>query len=282
MLAAMLYLVGHAAYLAFSRRRPSKRTALLGVDALLFGIFAVLVAYGQGRVDEMPSLLRLLRLWSPIVFSWWAYKWTGRVLQVFFKAETTMDARWIRLEGTWFGQPSLRWQSRGGRSATEAVHAFYASYYFYTPVLGITLHLTGQFADFERMSLAVVVGYFLCYLLFPVLPTWGPRWGLARAGLTDSPRPMEGYLITSLMNRVMWGGLAFKGGAMPSAHSSTAVVFWIWCGRIWGLEGAIVGGIVAVGMWIGSIYGRYHYLLDVIAGAAVGLGSVWLADFLYS
>ena len=33
-------------------------------------------------------------------------------------------------------------------------------------------------------------------------------------------------------------------------------------------------------MWFGSVYGRYHYVLDVLCGALLGLAAVWLADSL--
>ena len=82
------------------------------------------------------------------------------------------------------------------------------------------------------------------------------------------------------MNRLMYQGLAHKGGAMPSSHSSTAFVFFVWGWRIWGFEGAVLTGIVVVGMWVASVYGRYHFVLDVLIGAVLGAVGILLADHL--
>ena len=90
-----------------------------------------------------------------------------------------------------------------------------------------------------------------------------------------------GYWLTDRMNSIMYGGMAHKGGAMPSAHSSTAVVFLIWCWRLWGIEGGLPATIAVGGMWIGSIYGRYHYVVDILVGALLGLLGVWVADWAY-
>jgi len=83
-----------------------------------------------------------------------------------------------------------------------------------------------------------------------------------------------------LMNRIMWSDTPHKGGAMPSAHSATCVIFIIWCARIWGPQGALIGGLVGLMMFISTVYGRYHYVIDVIVGTIIGLLAVGLADWL--
>ena len=75
-------------------------------------------------------------------------------------------------------------------------------------------------------------------------------------------------------------GVAHKGGAMPSAHSSTAVVFLVWCWRIWGLGGGSLALVIVAGMWLGAVYGRYHYMMDILAGGLLGVAALILADAL--
>ena len=79
----------------------------------------------------------------------------------------------------------------------------------------------------------------------------------------------------------MYDDVAHKGGAMPSAHSSTAVVFLFWCWYIWGWEGGMLALIIACGMWLGAIYGRYHYALDIIVGALLGVASLLVAGYIF-
>ena len=57
-----------------------------------------------------------------------------------------------------------------------------------------------------------------------------------------------------------------------------AVVFVVWSWRIGGPELGLMALALALGMGLGAVYGRYHYLLDILIGAAVGGGCVLLSD----
>lgn len=260
------------------RSRPLWPHAVNAATILLFTALAFL---GAGSALGEQPLLLFLRLWLPIVYFWWAYAWAGRTLHFFHPAELSFDRPLITLEERLFGNPAL-WMARGKASwLNEAMNFFYWSYYFYTPVLGLTLYFVGDTTRFEAMALAVNVGYAICYSIYPWFPLWGPRWALVSEGLLPADEQiLEGHTITNFMNGIMWSEAAHKGGAMPSAHSSTCVVFMVWCARIWSIEGLLIGGLVGVGMFVSTVYGRYHYVIDVLVGAAIGLTALWLADLL--
>ena len=116
------------------------------------------------------------------------------------------------------------------------MHFFYATYYAYTPILAIYLYDQRRFLEFEAVSFAVLFGYLVSYSFFAITPVLGPRWSLVNEGLlSSSEQRLDGYWITGFMNRLMYQGLAHKGGAMPSSHSSTAFIFLVWGWRIWGI-----------------------------------------------
>ena len=265
------YLVIHSLLLALGRQRPERLFQLLLANAALIAGFVFI-----SLSDNLS-----LRLWSPILFFWWAYRWAGHTLSSIHPPEYSLDAKIVRLEDRFLGQPSL-WWARGKQPwLTELMHFFYFTYYLYTPVLGVFLYLAGRFHEFESMTFAVLSAYATSYLFFAVTPTVGPRWALVESGLLEnSEQRLEGYGFTWLINYIMYRGPALKGGAMPSSHSSTAVVFLVWCWRVWGVWGGAPALIVVAGMWFGSVYGRYHYVLDVLCGALLGLAAVWLADSL--
>jgi membrane-associated phospholipid phosphatase len=203
-------------------------------------------------------------------------------LESIHPAGFSFDASLLQLEEKWFGQPSLWWARGRSRWLTEVMQFFYFSYFFYTFGLGLFLHLSGRILDFQAMSFAVTFGYLVTYTFFALTPADGPRWALVDRGLlSPSEQRQRGYALTWLVEKIMYEGPAHKGGAMPSAHSSTAVIFAVWCWQIWGAVGGIPALIVAVGMGLGAVYGRYHYLLDVFAGAFLGLVALLLADVVF-
>ena len=272
---SIAYLSIHSGMILLAWRRPPSSGRILATNLLLIACFALLLL---SATAEWVGF-RFLRLWVPVIFFWWAYKWAGHTLRLFYPSDLSLDPPLIRLEDRWLGQPSLWWARHGSPWLTELFHGFYVSYYLYTPALGIPLYAQGRFREFEAMAFAVMLGYAVGYSLAALVPVWGPRWGLVAAGLLESSeQKMRGYGITRAVNSIMYGGVAHKGAAMPSTHSSTAVVFLFWCSRLWGVEGEVLAGIVVVGMGVGSVYGRYHYVADVLCGAALGALSVWIAD----
>src|SRR5690606_19172975 len=105
-----------------------------------------------------------------------------------------------------------------------------------------------------------------CYASLPLLPTRTPRerQALARSGsgLCCVRRVNEGVLRT-FSNR--WN-------TFPSGHASAAaaVAALLWrVGSPW--TPAFV--LLAAGIALGAVRGRYHYLADSVAGAALGLAA---------
>ncbi|MGW8180512.1 MAG: phosphatase PAP2 family protein [bacterium] len=275
------YLSVHTGLVLFSPFSPSRKALTLLLNLVLSAGFLALILWSPSLIEGSFPGIQFLSLWSPIIFFWAGYLWAGETLTAVHPPGKTFDKGIIAIEKRLFGQPSLGMAKGRPRWLTELMHFFYATYYSYTPILGIYLYDQKRFNEFEAVSFAVLFGYLVSYTFFALTPVMGPRWSLVEEGLlARSDQRLKGYGLTRVMNHLMYHGLAHKGGAMPSSHSSTAVVFLVWAWRIWGFEGALLAGIVVVGMWTGAIYGRYHFLLDVLIGAAIGLVGVYLADCL--
>jgi len=276
------YLVVHSLYILTARYRPAHAWRILAVNLLLLVLFLAQLSALASEAPSRQTWFRITVLWSPIVFFWWAYLWAGVTLHAYYPESVSFDASLISLEARLFGQPSL-WLARGQPPwLTDLSHFLYDTYFAYTPILALYLHIEGRLQEFQSMSFAVILGYALCYSLFPHLPAWGPRWGLVVAGLLEeSERRLSGGWMTRMTNSLMYEGLAHKGCAMPSAHSSTGVVFLVWSWRIWGPSGGLPAAVIVAGMAFAAVYGRYHYLVDVIAGAALGVFCLLVADWLF-
>jgi len=277
----IIYLAVHTLFVLLSSFTLSKKVRIAIINLVVATGFLALVHWAPLFLERAVPGVVFICLWSPIIFFWAGYLWAGQTLTAIHPSGTTYDRQIIAIEKWLFRQPSL-WMSKSrSRWLTETMHFFYASYYAYTPILGIYLYDQKRFLEFEAMSFAVLFGYLVSYSFFAITPVLGPRWSLVEADLlSTSEQRLDGYWITGLMNKVMYQGLAHKGGAMPSSHSSTALVFLVWGWKIWGFEGALLTGILVVGMWSGSVYGRYHFLTDVVIGAAIGLAGIFLADML--
>jgi len=246
----LLYLLIHSLLTVKTSLPVSTRTRIIGTNILLSGYFIFLLWFTRGPRDMPGNFVTILLLWSPIAFYWWAYLWSKHTLNAFYPQGRTFDGIIIKWEGRILGQPSLWLSQKGNRFVTEILHICYFSYYLYTFSLGIFLHLTGRLEEFEAMSFAVLFGYLISYTFFAITPVHGPRWSLFEQGLlTDSSEQQQrGYLFTAFVNRIMFGGPAHKGGAMPSSHSSTGLIFMLWACRVWDIEIAVPAVFLVLGI----------------------------------
>jgi len=111
----------------------------------------------------------------------------------------------------------------------------------------------------ERVAFATALAFYLCYLCFAVFPVAGPRYEFARI---VGPQT-DGFLF-GLVHGILEAGSA-KGTAFPSSHVAATVTAWLAAGRLnrrvfWALSP------FAVALTLGTVYGRFHYGIDALAG----------------
>ena len=274
---ALAYLIAHTLLSALAIRHVHIPVWVFAANLMTAAAFVYILRRGRG-VGFKSEPVRWGLLWLPILTFWICYGWSEWTLHAFHPPGDTWDAAFIAIEQQ-IGQPTL-WMAKGRSPIlTEIASIFYASYYLYMLTLGVALTRRKEYKAFEEAVFAVSFGYAASYIVFALAPLLGPRWAFVDAGLLDiSEQQLKGGFVTDLLNQIQYGGVALKGGAMPSSHTSTGVVFAVWCGRIWGWKAGAAAWVVVAGMCFGAAYARYHYALDIAAGAALGMASLRLAQ----
>jgi len=117
------------------------------------------------------------------------------------------------------------------------------------------------FGELPLMLSTVKLG---SYLFFIVLPVDSPYYLSPHLG-----PPLSGHFFFDLVHQMSARGGA-RGGAFPSAHVSGAVVMflvaWRHQRRLAYLLVPITGGVM-----FATVYGRFHYALDALAGAVLAI-----------
>ncbi len=188
-----------------------------------------------------------------------------------------------RLEQTW-----IVWDRRllnGGhvRSAIESMGPLLPGFLELCYVLVYAVAVVSLLAIFENHRrdrvnlfwLAYLAGTLGVYALFPYFPSEPPRTVFPGA---DMP-----HIATAIreFNLFILGGYAIHSSVFPSAHVSSAL------SAGWGLLAAIpnrrwIGwNMTAYGILvaIATVYGRYHYAVDALAGIAVSLVALVVLTF---
>ena len=151
----------------------------------------------------------------------------------------------------------------------------YFSYYFM--ILGLALFLFFHKKDRESIQFvtATCVTFFISYLIFIFYPVAGPRFYFA--GIYQNE--ITGLIFRPLVDLVI-DNAAFRGGAMPSSHVAEAVVVMVFAVRNYGKKAWFIVPVV-ICLALGTVYGRFHYLTDVIIGLILGILAAWLVIQFY-
>lgn len=146
---------------------------------------------------------------------------------------------------------------------SEALHAGYLSFYpiIYAPLVVVALR--GDADALARGVTALVAVFAASYLAFVWFPVQGPRY------LWAAPPGIPPGFFRALASSILESGSS-RGTAFPSAHVAIAVTQSLFALRYHRPLGIIVAVLTAL-LTVGAIYGGYHYAVDAIAGALVGL-----------
>jgi membrane-associated phospholipid phosphatase len=147
---------------------------------------------------------------------------------------------------------------------SELLHFCYLAQVIVIPAVAAWWYVSGRRAAFGELLLTLSAVLLASYLFFILLPVDSPYYLSPRLG-----PPLSGHLFFDLVHQMSARGGA-RGGAFPSAHVSSAVVVSLVAWRHQrGLAYVLVP--ITVGVAIATVYGRFHYALDALAGAALAV-----------
>ncbi len=221
----------------------------------------------SGEPLSGPSLSGFFRDSYPALFVIFLY-WELRFLALLF-SDGYRDAVVLRLEELLFGeQLALTFSQRFPQLwLSEMMHLFYGLYWVLLPLAGGALYLRGRLQGFRELVYAELVVFFACYLVFIFFPVAGPFYQFPEIGGELAEGPLYRFVHWVLAD----GGS--KGAAFPSSHVAVAVTILL---VTWRHDRAVCGWMtpLVIGLTIGTVYGRFHYGIDALAGVVSALALV--------
>jgi membrane-associated phospholipid phosphatase len=221
---------------------------------------SVLVA--MAAATWLKPVPRWLHFWAPLMALLFLYSEMPMLIQAAGHHEL-FDAVVIRWERALFGDPALRWAAAYPSPVlSELLHLAYASYYLIIFSVPALLFLSARRAEYREAVFVLMLTFVTCFLIYIVFPVAGPRYLPVDNAVPDGP----------VRRAVVWllEARSSKGTAFPSSHVAVAVTQSLLAVRYFGARGAIVA-VLSVALGLGAVYGGFHYLVDVIAGALLGI-----------
>jgi len=285
-------LLGYFAYLAaailFVPLDGRQRLVVMVVNCLIALVLLLVGHYGNagGR-----GLLAALRPWIPVFFILVAYRESGLLLTP--DPSHRLDALFIRFDNVILHNSGvLRVLDWGAPWIQYYLELSYLLCYPIVPFGLASLYLVkdesalgkgagndlstgrslspiGAIAR-EHFWTAVLLASLTCYFLFPFFPLAPPR-----ELFDDVPGPRVAPLLRA-MNHWLLGKYSVGASLFPSAHVAATAAAALAIRRYLPRLGWLFV-VVAVSIALATVYGRYHYALDAIAGGLVGVSAFWVS-----
>jgi membrane-associated phospholipid phosphatase len=209
------------------------------------------------------GLISLARHWYPVLLFPVVYRGLEPLLYIIVPHE--MDQMFINIDNLIFGcQPCLWFEGIVHPWLTEVLQISYTTYYYFPTLLGVWLYVKGKNGAYHNLLLAVSLTLYCSFIGFLLVPVLGPRFFLADMFTIPLQGKFFGPLVAQFMDI---SGL--RGGAFPSAHSAMALITLIFAYR-YTRPFFYLALPIMIGLFISTIYGRYHYVSDVLAGLILG------------
>jgi membrane-associated phospholipid phosphatase len=273
--------------LLFRNERVSMWPYLLAGHAAAICAIHGLIRLHAARADN--RILAFLRFFYPLLLYTAFYRESEALNLMFF--EGYLDRVFLQLEERLFGfQPSVTFMATLPYIAvSEFFYASYFSYYVMIIGVGLALYFQNRQGFLHYISILSFV-FYVCYLTYIFLPVIGPLALLEeipkfpeQQSLPFYPLEYPAAIQAGLFFRIMKGIYAVfegYGAAFPSSHVAVAICTlyfsWRYLPRYRHVNLAAV-----IGLSLATVYCRYHYAVDVLAGVITAAILLPLGELLY-
>jgi membrane-associated phospholipid phosphatase len=239
-----------------------------------YSLFALVIIALAALDSKMPgrTLFTILHAFIPIVIILLVFNSLGELVPLIH--QHYYDNALIRIDYALFGAHPTVWMERFNNILlTGLLQLAYISYYFMPIALGTVLFLKNKRNEFDGAVFTIVLCFYLSYIGYLLVPAVGPRFTLNQvqtAGLQTGP-------LTLWIRSTLDGLEHNKTDAFPSGHTAVALVTLVYAWKyrekvlFWILVPALSALIVS------TVYLRYHYVVDVIAGVLLAALTVLIA-----
>jgi len=228
---------------------------------LAIAIAILYVAHSAARSQNV--LVHFLRHWYPLPLYLFLFEELGGLVHAIFPGwfDTWFIAFDYHLTGV---HPSVWMAQFASPPLNDYMQFAYLTYFLYLLLLPAILYVRAQRTAFWTVMVATAVAHYSVYVISILLPVESPYHSLAAL----NRKALAGGYWTALIGLIERFARV-HGAAFPSAHVAGSMVALLasWRYRRW-LFWACLPFFIS--MCVATVYGRYHYAADVLAGLAVG------------
>ena len=237
---------------------------------------AFICLLGQARAKTGWKFIRDIHEWyvAPLVF--FSFKELYYMIKPIHGGRDYDDVL-IAIDKWIFGVNPTDWLAHFAHPAvTEILQIAYTSFYLLFIIVGYEFYKKKQIDYFLFFMFTIMYGFFLSYLGYFFLPAVGPRFTLH--DFANLNRDLPGLFLTPYLRWFVNVGESIPLGVsnavsmagtqrdvFPSGHTMMTLVLMYLSAR-WKVKARYLIYTVGTLLIVATVYERYHYFIDLIAG----------------
>jgi len=224
---------------------------------------AVIAFAVTARCFPNSRVLRFARHWYPLPLYIFLFEELNALVHAIFPF--WLDRYFIAFDHALTGVNPSVWLAQFVSPALNDFMQFsYMTYFLYLVILPALLYAAKERRAFWEVMVSTAIAHYTVYFISVLMPVESPHFSLASI---ETVR-LSGGFCTHLIDWLESYALV-RGAAFPSAHvaGSTVAILASWRYRRW-LFWICLPFFLC--MCIATVYGRYHYVADVLAGLITG------------
>ncbi len=242
------------------------------------------VAGGEMRLESAKGLRQFVRPYWEIVRDWFPFL---AILLMYYSLwgdathlliTTDRDQTLIAWDQKLFGfQASVALERFVSPPLTAWMQFAYFFHVLNVPIVACFIYTRRAKTRFREMMCGLVLVTFLGLLGYLLVPAIGPIYTLRDQYTVPLSQPLAVF-----NQQVEFMDFArIRRDVFPSLHVALSFVVWLYAYRnsrrlFWILAPFLLS------LWVSTIYLRYHYLVDDLAGLALAPSCFWMANCLFN
>jgi len=254
---------------------------------IVFVCFVVGLAYYDEKKSNILS--SQLRYWYLVPMVLLTFKEIYLMIKPIRQID--YDQLLIQADRFLFGtDPTVALFSISNPLLTEILQIAYATFFFLPVILAIDLMMSDRMKEVKYEAFIIVYGFFLSYIGYFLVPAIGPRFTLHEFAAVNSELP--GLFFTNFLREVVNAGESIQSTTInaaeivqrdcfPSGHAQMTLLIMYLSVKF---KSKVKYFILPDGILLifATVYLRYHYVVDIIAGAIFMVFTLWTGKYLYN
>lgn len=252
-------------------------------------IIYVAVKWESSGNPDFFSPKRFIREWYlvPLILL------TFKEIYFFINLLNLPDYDWIliKIDYILFGaHPTYVLDKISNPILTEILQIVYSTFYFLPIILAYDFYRRGDIKGYRYVMGTVVYGFYLSYIGYLLVPAIGPRFTLHDFSKLDEELP--GLFLTNTLRWIINTGESIPPGvpnpadyaqrdAFPSGHTQLTLVI-MYLSVVLNSRTKYFLTPIGVLLIFSTVYLRYHYVIDLIAGFLFAVFTVATSPYLFN